>query len=173
VFILSFVRLLVDADEGLQEQVWGVVRHLSKNEPGIDMVFTEFDSETLVSQLTVTIGSENEDVLIQVRFSQHTVCIDCHYHDEDGVGGKRLANGSQTQQNFLVSHKASTWRSEIVFGGGQRQDVEAGRVVRADLAKMAPISASESLQEHMTATSIVTASILVAADTLIAFLQVT
>jgi hypothetical protein len=61
--------LLVDADEGLQEQAWGVVRNLSENETGIDMVFTEFDSETLVSQLTVAIGSKNEDVLIQVRIS--------------------------------------------------------------------------------------------------------
>jgi len=52
------------------------------------MVFTEFDSENLVSQLTVAIGSKNEDVLIQAVSAL-----------------ANLANGSPTQQTLLVSHK--------------------------------------------------------------------
>jgi hypothetical protein len=57
----------VDPEDGLQEQAWSVVRNLSENEAGIDMVFRELGPEALLDQLAVALGSKDEDVVLQVR----------------------------------------------------------------------------------------------------------
>ena len=64
--IEHFYRLLSDPDEGLQEQAWSVVRNLSEDDAGIDMVFRNIGADVLLNQLATSLGSKDEDVLLQV-----------------------------------------------------------------------------------------------------------
>lgn len=57
----------MDPDEGVQEQAFNVLRNLAENEPGIDMIFRELGAEVLLSHLTTSLGSSDEDVVLQVR----------------------------------------------------------------------------------------------------------
>jgi hypothetical protein len=59
------------------------------------MAFTGFDSETLVSQLTVTTGCKNEDVQIQVRIRSPKFDHD----GEDDVGGRCSGEPRQQEPN--------------------------------------------------------------------------
>lgn len=60
--------MLMDADVGIQEQAFHVVRHLAEPEEGIDMVFQEMGEQVLLGSLSIALESEHEDVVRQVRF---------------------------------------------------------------------------------------------------------
>ncbi|KAI0797444.1 armadillo-type protein [Abortiporus biennis] len=62
----ELIRLLGDSsDPGIQEQAFHVVRHLSDGEEGIDMLFHEIGSETLMNALSTALEIDNDDVLLQ------------------------------------------------------------------------------------------------------------
>jgi hypothetical protein len=50
----------------VQEQAWSVVRNLAEDEAGIDMIFQQLGTDVLLSQLSVALGSKDDDVLLQV-----------------------------------------------------------------------------------------------------------
>lgn len=59
--------MLVDADPGLQEQAFHIVRHLADTEDDIEILFEKLGSEDLMSYLAPALETDNGDVLLQVR----------------------------------------------------------------------------------------------------------
>ncbi|OBZ65761.1 Acetolactate synthase, mitochondrial [Grifola frondosa] len=78
--------LLTDADLGVQEQAYHVVRHIADGADDVDMLFQELGSDVLLGFLAVAMESENEDVLHQA------VCVLAN-----------LAN-SPPHQSSILSH---------------------------------------------------------------------
>ena len=62
----EYVRLLIDADEKIQEQALFIVQNLAEDEPGINLVFQELGANVLLSSLTTALESPHEEVVLRV-----------------------------------------------------------------------------------------------------------
>lgn len=61
--------LLLDPDSRLQEQVFHILRHIADGVEDVELLFSEMaGGEALLDNLADAMDSENEDVVLQVRF---------------------------------------------------------------------------------------------------------
>lgn len=95
--------MLNDADVGIQEQAFHVVRHLAEPEEGIEMVFQEMGEQVLLGSLSIALESEHEDVVRQVGLyiKQWVGCVLILSVQAVYVLGN-LSNSPAHQQSILV-----------------------------------------------------------------------
>lgn len=67
-FDQSVHRLLVDSDEGVQEQAFNVVRNIAEDEESIDLIFEELGSDVLLNRVAHALSSSDDYVVLQVTF---------------------------------------------------------------------------------------------------------
>jgi hypothetical protein len=62
-------RLLDHTDPRIQEQALNIIRNLSENEEGIDLVFSEIGTDNLLDRLWAALESSDDDVTLQATLA--------------------------------------------------------------------------------------------------------
>lgn len=65
----SMFRLLDDPDDEVLEQALNIVRNIGEDESGIDITFQELGSDLLLNRVTMSLGSSDDNVVLQVGTS--------------------------------------------------------------------------------------------------------
>ncbi|KAJ7841193.1 ARM repeat-containing protein [Mycena olivaceomarginata] len=79
-------ELLEDANGGVREQAFHLVRNIAENEAGIEMIFRELNANVLLRHLTAALSAEDDDVVLQATYVL-----------------ANLANGAATYQTHLIT----------------------------------------------------------------------
>ncbi|GLB39316.1 putative ARM repeat-containing protein [Lyophyllum shimeji] len=81
------LRLMEDADTGVREQALNVVRNITENEDGIELVIDGIGGDVLLDRLASALKASNDDVVLQAAYVL-----------------ANLANGGETHLERILAH---------------------------------------------------------------------